>query len=290
MTVAVRALEAADADALDAFLRRHADTSMFLRSNAWHGGLTFRNTPMQCAYFAALDRGTILAVAAHCWNGMLLVQAPGHIEAVTRAAVGRSGLAIAGVTGPWDQVVAACETLGLTDRAAIGKGRQDLYALPLHDPVIPAALAEGRLSCRPPRADELDLVAAWRRAFCVEALELADTPSLAIEARNEILRLQDEGSHWVVLDGATPVSYAAFNARLPDAAQVGGEWTPPELRGRGFGRAAVAGALVAARAEGVARGVLFTRAVAARRVYLAIGFRRVGDYGLVQLREPVTPP
>src|SRR5204863_106038 len=59
----------------------------------------------------------------------------------------------------------------------------------------------------------------------------------------------------------------------------------PELRGRGYARSVVAGSLLAARKQGIARAVLFADPAnaAARRAYLSLGFRIVGDYGLVLL-------
>jgi predicted GNAT family acetyltransferase len=72
---------------------------------------------------------------------------------------------------------------------------------------------------------------------------------------------------------------------LPDVVQIGGVYTPPALRSRGYARAVVAGSLAAAAAMGVGRSILFTGRdnVAARRAYESIGYRRIGDYGLVVL-------
>src|SRR5947208_8320792 len=87
---------------------------MFLRSNARSAGLTDRGRPMQATYVAALEGGRIAGVAAHCWNGMVLVQAPegGHAAAATLEAVRRSGRTVTGFSGPWDQVVAGLATKG----------------------------------------------------------------------------------------------------------------------------------------------------------------------------------
>ena len=85
------------------------------------------------------------------------------------------------------------------------------------------------------------------------------------------------------------VATSTWNAQLPDCVQIGGVFTPPELRRRGYGRAVVAGSLVEAREQGVGRSVLFTGVdnPAARRAYEALGFEVVGDYALFLLREPV---
>lgn len=96
------------------------------------------------------------------------------------------------------------------------------------------------------------------------------------------------GSNWVLEDGGL-VSYSAFNARLPDIVQVGGVWTPRQLRGRGYGRAVVAGSLLEVRETGVRRAVLFAEREDAKRAYGGIGFRVVGEYGLVLFAGKETP-
>ena len=61
----VRMLQPGEEVALDGFLARYPDTSMFLRSNARAGGLLDRGEPMQATYVAAMEEGAITAVAAH---------------------------------------------------------------------------------------------------------------------------------------------------------------------------------------------------------------------------------
>ena len=65
--------------------------------------------------------------------------------------------------------------------------------------------------------------------------------------------------------------------------QIGGVWTAPALRGRGYARCAVAGSLQTARERGVLHAVLFTGETnpAAQAAYVAIGFRPVGDYAIL---------
>src|SRR5690349_22598847 len=84
---------------------------------------------MQATYVAALDAGRITDVAAHCWNGMVLVQAPSQAAAVAREAVRRSGRSVTGFSGPWDQVVAARRALGLATARTAKDSRDELYVL-----------------------------------------------------------------------------------------------------------------------------------------------------------------
>ena len=283
----LRLLRPGDEAALDAFLARHADTSMFLRSNARSAGLTDRGQPMQATYVAALEGGRIAGVAAHCWNGMVLVQAPdgGHAAAATLEAVRRSGRTVTGFSGPWDQVVAVRAALGLAAAPAAKDSRDELYVLDLARLVVPPELASGALRCRHPAATELELLVDWRVRFAVEALGATDGPDLRQASADDVRLQHERGTDWLLLAGATPVSYSVFNAMLADIVQIGGVWTPPERRGRGYARSVVAGSLLAARKQGIARAVLFADPAneAARRAYLFLGFRIVGDYGLVLL-------
>lgn len=203
------------------------------------------------------------------------------LEEVVGAAVRATGRPVSGFLGPLAQVAAA-RRLGPA-RAPLLDSPEVLYALALDALRVPAPLAEGRLAWRPPRAEELALLAAWRHDYRVEVI--GEAPGAALRARSaeEVARAQADGRHFVLTAGERPVAYAAWNAQTPRCVQIGGVWTPPALRGRGYGRAVVAGALLAARARGIGRSVLFTPETnrPARRAYEALGYERIGDYGMV---------
>lgn len=277
----IRLLGTGDEAALETFLTQHADSSMFLRSNARAAGLEYHGQTLEADYVAAFVGYRIVAVAAHCWNGMVLVQAPEQVDAVARAAVERSGRAVTGISGPAGQVAAARTALGLDDRPTPKFGREELFALDLADLVVPAPLTDGRWTSRPPHDDELDLVIDWRVDFMIEALHHTAGAGLRDEAATLMRLVHERRSHWLLLDAGRSVAYSAFNARLPDIVQVGGVWVPVALRGRGYGRAVVAGSLLDARAQGASRAVLFAEREDAKRAYRGLGFTVVGEYGLL---------
>jgi RimJ/RimL family protein N-acetyltransferase len=268
-----------DEAALEAFLAPLSDSSMFLRSNARRAGLVDGGQSLQATYAAAWQGDAIVAVAACSWTGMLLLQvpAPEHLE-VARVALQESGRAIAGLSGPVAQVRAARTLLGLDGRAAALDDREDLFALSLPELRLPPALADGRWLCRAPQPDELPLLVRWRIAYAIETLGATAGPALDADVARAI---HANPPHTVLVVDGAPVASTTFNARLPDVVQVGGVYTPPALRGRGYARAAVAGSLVAVRDEGAGRAVLFTGNPAARRAYEALGFVPVGDMSLV---------
>ncbi len=283
MSVVVRVLCPGDVPALESFLLAHRDSSLFLRSNVRSGGIVDRGEPYQATYAAAFDGDRIVGVAAHCWNDSLVVQAPAAVEPVVREAVRASGRRIRGLVGPWGQLVAARTALGLDGSATRMCSRDDLFALDLAALVVPAPLAEGRVRCRATRADDLDLVTEWRVGYRTELMGDTDGPELRRLARDDMELMHRAGSSFLLEDGNALVAFSAFNARLPDVVQIGGVWTPPALRSRGYARAAVAGSLVAVRPEGVTRSILFTGEdnPAAQRAYVALGYRRIGEYGLI---------
>jgi predicted GNAT family acetyltransferase len=102
----------------------------------------------------------------------------------------------------------------------------------------------------------------------------------------------DEGDTWILERQGEPVAMSGFNTAIAEAVQVGGVYTPPALRRRGYGRCVVAASLLDARAEGVSQAILFTGEanLPAQRVYTALGFEPIGDYRLVILRDPISAP
>lgn len=287
--MATRPLVLGDEETIRSFLAKHADTSMFLRSNLRTAGLVDEGAPYQgtwCGAFADGDDPPLVAVAVHGWNGIVLVQAnAGEREALGEAAfraveaTAARGRTVRGIIGPYDQVTATRTALGLAERKAELENKEFLYALDLAKLVIPP----GVVHVRPTLATDLDLCAAWRVDYCQEAMGMTRGEAES-RARADVERTHARGDSFVLADQAgTLVSYSAFNARVEDAVQVGGVWTPKEERGHGYGRAVVAGSLVLARALGVTRAVLFTGEwnTPAQKAYEAIGFERIGDFGLI---------
>jgi predicted GNAT family acetyltransferase len=141
-------------------------------------------------------------------------------------------------------------------------------------------------SLTPAMATHRPLLVDWRTAYHCETL---GTP--AAEAANfaatDIDRMIDRGNHRLLLVDNQPVALTGFNATLPQIVQVGGVYTPPALRGRGFARVAVALHLAEARKSGVTRAVLFAASRAAARAYTSIGFQPNGSFALVLFAAPV---
>jgi RimJ/RimL family protein N-acetyltransferase len=284
----IRILQPGDEAALEEFLVPRIESSMFLLGNLRAVGLADRGRLFEGTYAAAFETRKIVAVVAHYWNGNLVFQAPDHVAALGRAAAEASGRAIQGLLGPQAQVSAAKKALSLeVDRIMLDE-TEYLYSLALTDLVMPEALRLGQLRGRRIERRDLDLVTRWRVGFSVEALGEEPGARLWERCRASAERSLEQGRTWILEEGGEPVATSSFNATTAEAVQVGGVWTPPEIRGRGYGRAVVAVSLLDARAEGVTTSILFTGVsnVPAQRAYVALGFRHIGDYRLLLLHPP----
>jgi predicted GNAT family acetyltransferase len=135
--------------------------------------------------------------------------------------------------------------------------------------------------CRAPRADERDLLCEWRLAYDLEMMGATDTSAHRQRSAAFLDAQIARNNAWVAVDASTPVSLSAFNATLPDMVQLGGIYTPPHLRSRGYAKVVVAASLIIARDRGASRAILFTNNPSALRSYEAVGFRRMGDYSLI---------
>lgn len=280
----LRELVPGDEARLETFLARYRDSSMFLRGNVRRAGLVYQGQPFQATYDGAFRAGKLVGVVAHSWSGMLLVQAPEGVADLVQACVERSQRQVTGLTGPREQVRDATAALKLDTANARFRGDDWLYGLDLAELVVPAALSTEAIACRAPHASERDRLCAWRLAYDIELLGATDSAETRQRSASFLDAQLADGNAWVAVDHGVPVSLSAFSATLPDIVQLGGIYTPPELRGRGFAKVAVAASLLAARERGATRAVLFTSNPSAAKAYEALGFRRIGGYALILIR------
>jgi predicted GNAT family acetyltransferase len=143
-------------------------------------------------------------------------------------------------------------------------------------------LAGPGITARAPTDDEITgVLLDWRVAYAIEILGAEPSPGLRAASRELMTRMGPLG--WVLCHEGRPVSFSTFNAAARGVVQVGGVFTPPFARGRGYARGVVAHSLLHARASGNHRSILFTGRtnVAAQRTYEALGYRVIGDFGLL---------
>jgi RimJ/RimL family protein N-acetyltransferase len=283
----LRKLEPGDEPLTFEFLDRHRETSLFLISNIERAGLEDRGEPLQATYVAHFHEGAISALAAHAWNGNLLLQGDQGIEAAALSAVARTGRPPRGLVGPPPLIRRVRGALGLEGAATAHDEMERLFAVDLGDIRVPALLDEAEAELRAPtEAEAAGILTDWRVEYQIETLGSERSAGLEAGSRALMEAMRVEDSSRVLLHRGRLVAFTAFNARTRGIVQVGGVFTPRELRGRGYARSAVAGSLMEARLAGARRSVLFTGPEnhAAIRAYTAIGYEPIGEFGLVLFR------
>jgi RimJ/RimL family protein N-acetyltransferase len=284
-------LRPGDEPLLEDFLLPRIESSMFLIGNMRAAGLMDNGQVYGGTYAAALKDGKITGVVAHCWNQVMVFQSPVErdLKPLCQAAVQASGRPIGGLVGPNEQVVRAKAELDIGDAMIQMDEQEKLYSLDLGGLIVPGDLSSGRVTGRRIEPRDLELITRWTAAYSVEALGETDSPQLWEKSRNSVERSTRERCTWLPESRGEPVACSSFNTAIKEAVQVGGVWTPPELRCRGYGRCAVAASLLDARAEGAKKAILFTGEsnLAAQKAYTALGFRNIGDYRLLLLRSPI---
>lgn len=282
-----------DVDALRVFLQSHVQDAMFPLGNlSAHGVIPQGQTdaPDKAMRVWIYDQDNrpdsrIVAVFALTQTGMMM---PVFSKAFTQAGSVDwraliAGLSVIGCLGQSFAARSVLSQLGVEEAATKVDEDEPHYALDLADLQEPIAHGAELIPLDGPYRD---LAVTWRRAYLVEVLGAAEDSGLE-QAEKDIASYRRKDSHRLLLKDGRPVAMTGFNAQVDDTVQIGGVYTPPELRGRGHARLAVALHLAQARNAGVKQVVLFAASEGAAKAYEAIGFSRIGSFTLCMFQDPV---
>lgn len=272
----MRRLSETDRPAIEAFLEARIETSMFPLGNLVRHGMAGGYPHAMTFWGTGEPLEGLLGLTD---SGMVLPQFPPSLAPEAVAAL--AGSRLLGIIGDGAQVAALKAALGPLEVPPQLDREEALMAVVLADLRMPAT---ERLTLAPLSAAPRDLLVRWRAASEREALGAGENAE--IQAESDIVAWLAAGSHRVLLRDNEPVAMTGFNARLPGIVQVGAVWTPPGHRRQGLARAAVALHLAEARAEGVARAILFTANPFAASAYKALGFREIGRFTLLLFQGP----
>ncbi|MEM9787894.1 MAG: GNAT family N-acetyltransferase [Pseudomonadota bacterium] len=268
----------ADRPAIEAFLQQHIATSMFPLSNLRRYGMAGGH-PRAVRFWCRWREGALTDVLTVSEEGMVFPQCPTGPWGAARVVL--AGVGVRGILGDGAQVAALHAALGLPTDPPMNE-EEPHYELQLNDLCMPDVAG---FSLVPLAEAPRDLVVNWRAAFREEVLTMRSEDYLA-SARRDIDGYLEADTHRVLYQAGQPVAMTGFNATLSDTVQIGGVYTPPDLRSRGLARRAVAMHLSEARERGVNRAVLSAASPQASRAYEAIGFRPIGTFTILVYDEP----
>ncbi|GGX58222.1 GNAT family N-acetyltransferase [Saccharospirillum salsuginis] len=279
-----RLLTEADQPRLESFLKQHTDRSLFLLNNLSRSGLVAGDEPYHGQYWGAFEGDELVGAAALYWNGMIIPSAPEGLEALAEVIQREADRPIAGFVGDQSQVDWLAEWFGC--RVFRVNSPERLFALELTHLEEPEMLKDPDIECRLATPEDQDQLVQWRLDYDVELMGADYSEQARERAEANISKDIQSGVSYVLARSGVPVAMSCFNAALDTVVQIGGVFTPPSERGKGYGRAVVAGSLLQARERGVGRSILFTgfSNEPAQRAYQALGYRPIGAFCLKVLK------
>jgi uncharacterized protein len=272
-------------------LEAHADAAVFLdaaapvldadeaRHNLLYGICsTLVDAPdvyREAHLWTVRDGGAVVAAAVLTPPFNAVVARPVSDEALRFAArvLHDRSTQLPGVTGAIPEVDVFADTwqelTGLGKRLRMSQG---IYAARM---VTPAG-ASG--SPRPAVDSDRRLIVDWLRAFREEAIP-EEAPHIDLD---EMVERRLQSAHagfglWV--DEGEAVSLCGYGGRTPHGIRIGPVYTPPELRGRGYGSAVTAQVTQEQLATGRDYCFLYTDLAnpTSNKIYMNIGYERVCD-------------
>ncbi|KTD69854.1 GNAT family acetyltransferase [Legionella santicrucis] len=72
--IVIKKLDELHINELSSYLNHYQETTMFIRNNLYHSGITYQDAPFHGEYYGSFENNKINGVLAHYWNGNLMMQ------------------------------------------------------------------------------------------------------------------------------------------------------------------------------------------------------------------------
>jgi len=272
-----------DLERVRAYLEAHVDSSLFLLSNLALLGPRLGEHPNSGNYRFVSEQGTIVAVFSLTRRGNLLVQGAGRADLAEQilSACEAEPIAVTGVIGDWVTAEALWRLVCADPSFEPTLSKKDLlFTLPLTN--VPEDSRKRAVTVRTLNVEDFESWVPLNSAYLVELhipLELSHP-----QRREEFESATRANRWWGAFDGERLVAIAGLNAVYGRLGQVGGVYSRPEERRKGYGSAVMRQLIVDCKARHhFERLALFTGhdETAARGLYESLGFRTGGAFGLL---------
>jgi RimJ/RimL family protein N-acetyltransferase len=282
----IRRVGIEDLERVRGFLEAHVETSLFLLSNLAIFGPHLGESWFSGNYHLVEESGRIVAVFCLTRRGNLLVQAGGRTdlaESILETCESEP-IEVCGVIGEWAVAAGVWELLLADPRFAPSQGSKDvLYGMSLaHRRPIPAVTSPAGLSVRALEPSDFE---QWEKLNTAYLAELRlPLPAVDEAHEAEFARRTRARWWWGAFIGSQLAATVALNAAYGVIGQVGGVFTRPVDRQKGFARAAMWQLMQECRAHHrFEKLILFTGEdnQPARGLYESLGFQAAGEFGLL---------
>lgn len=279
---------AQDRNELIAFLKAHENYSLFLLSNLETYGLTLGASSYSGNYKLARDHGKVIAVFCLVRAGTLLIQSErsdaSFFDTVIQSCL-EENIPITGLLGEWSYCSSFWQYL--KEKGIIGSetfvSKEVLYAADLQHQFL-----EPQSNVRLLQGSDWEQWIDLRMAY-IEEMKLPTQQSMD-EIQEEFERDVELKIAWGLFHQGELVSIADLNAKAMDLGQVGGVFTVPQHRKKGFSSAVMRQLMHDAKhLHSLRKLIIFTGEdnVSARKVYESLGVAAIGNYALLFGKDSV---
>ncbi|MCB1107935.1 MAG: GNAT family N-acetyltransferase [Chlamydiia bacterium] len=265
-------------DEIQSFLKKHEDYSLFLLSNLFRYGPKRGASPFSGNYHVVREGGKIVAVFSLTnKGGMLIYSEKGEevFEEVLEKCLGEK-IPIWGVFGHWEFCYPFWEFL---------KEKGVVQGESLHEKDILYSLEDFSLGKKEEGVrflEDSDYI-PWKECRESYDTELGLSPLKEEELRENFIEKVNDRCIWGLFLDDELVSVADLNAKVLDLGQVGGVYTSPHHRKKGFSKRVI-GHLIydSAHIHSLRKLIIFTGEdnLAARKVYESFNVKPKGYYAL----------
>lgn len=238
------------------------------------GGIVdYEEQPFHGHYYGLFRDGNLIGVAAHYWNGtVMLVWPVEDNESI-------DGLVFEGPVKRIESCQSAVieRLLGQFDAAQIQS--KTVYALTGLDSAFPL---EPDYFVDRAREHDQELIASWRVQFLTESYGPGDDHMQVAE--QYVRDMLPSIRVLVGKEDEVAMAMLAYNALIPEqAAVIGSLFVPAEDRGRGLATQLLRGCLNSLRGDSVRSVLLYTRNPIAQHLYASHGFKPTGKITILSI-------
>jgi predicted GNAT family acetyltransferase len=282
MKLSVADVLESDVPKVQAYLRDHSETSMFLLSNLAAHGHALSDAMNSGNFKCLIGNDRIQGVFCLTRRGNLLAECGGRAELAPKIvdACRAESIPIAAVVGEWKLADAIWKILIESGSIAkvVNASREPLFRLHLDRILLPPRHARVRFL----QPSDFD---AWEPLNSAYLHEEGFPIQGSLEQRRKDFAESARARRWWGLwDRGRLIATGALNAVHEELGQIGGVYTIPAERRRGWASQVMESLIWdCVQALGLRKLILFTgeNNVAAQGLYRSLGFRRIGEFALL---------
>ena len=269
------------------FLEKRKETCLFLLGNLSEHGFNLNTHPNSGNYRLLKRNNEIVGVFSMTRRGNLLIQTDNmdNYSHEIYEVISIDKIQIKGIIGPWKDCILFkiyYETVDDNFKANL-ISKEWLYSLPLNTLENKNIVLKNNLSVQFLTQKNFEQWDELNHEYLKET-DLLDEEITSEERKRSFKEQVKRKNWWGVFLDKELVSIGAYNIKYKNIGQIGGVFTPPEKRRKGYSKLCMKQLIIDSRAvHQLNTLILFTNEnnIAAQSLYKSLGFKQIGYFGLI---------